>query len=321
VLRSNCEIVQEHGIDFVSDRLGTHKAWKPYRVVRTVEEAADRDYAFVVCTFKCLPDVVTTPTLLAPILARLALTSQPTAFVLIQNGIGIEDDLLAALAETKAGADNIVISGCAWVNATAMDGGRKVTQYGNERLVLGYHRPGAALKTAISFSDSRARQVLDDYCELLRSGGANIEAAEDADIARWRKVLWNASLSTLCTLTRAPACAVLANASSRTALASIMHEVLTVASASLSPSQASEEVLADSVVEHIITQESPSSTFRPSMLVDLDAGRPIELEAIVGGVLKKARAHDVQTPRLDMVYAALSVMQSELIARRNTGGQ
>ncbi|OCH90915.1 hypothetical protein OBBRIDRAFT_562509 [Obba rivulosa] len=320
VCRSNYDVVQEHGIDFVSDRLGTHAAWKPYRVVRTVEEAADRDYVFVVCAFKCLPDVITTPALLTPILARLATASQPTAFVLLQNGVGIEDDLLAALAETKPGADNVVISGCAWVDATAVDGGRKVTQFGNERLVLGYHHPAATLKTAASFSDARAHEVLDGFCGLLRAGGANVEAAEDVDIARWRKVLWNASFSTLCTLARVPVCAVLANDSSCAAVASIMREVLSVAHAALPPTQGLKEVLSDSVVNNIIEHENHESTFRPSMLVDLDAGRPMEVEAIVGGVLRRARAHGVQTPQLDLIYAALNVMQRELIKRRGSAG-
>lgn len=39
------------------------------------------------------------------------------------------------------------------------------------------------------------------------------------------------------------------------------------------------------------------SPFRPSMLVDLDLGRPMEVEAIVGGVIRKAREYGVQTPQ------------------------
>ena len=91
---------------------------------------------------------------------------------------------------SQQGLNNTVLSGCAWVDVTAMDDGRRVTQFGNERLVLGYHRPGADLQSAASFTDALGRSVLEGFCELLRAGGANVEAAEDADIARWRKVLW-----------------------------------------------------------------------------------------------------------------------------------
>ncbi|OBZ69049.1 hypothetical protein A0H81_11213 [Grifola frondosa] len=217
VCRSNYDIVREHGIDFVSDGFGTHSAWKPYRVVRTVADAADRSYAYVVCAFKCLPDITTTPALLAPLLTPLLANE----FVLLQNGIGIEDDLLAALPVPVP-----VLSGCAWVDATTVDGGRKVTQFGNERLVIGAHHPPSS-------SPAPARAALDNFCALLRAGGAAPEATDDIDAARWRKVLWNASFSTICTLTRADVGAVLATPSARAALADIMEEVLRVAAAAL----------------------------------------------------------------------------------------
>ena len=109
---------------------------------------------------------------------------------------------------------------------------------------------------------------------------------------------------------------VLALDSSRQALKDIMAEVLTVARASLTPSPAVEQELSDAVIDRIIANESSNSVFRPSMLVDLDHGRPMEVEAIVGGVLRRARARGVPTPRMDLIYAGLSVIQSNLIKGR-----
>lgn len=37
--------------------------------------------------------------------------------------------------------------------------------------------------------------------------------------------------------------------------------------------------------------------YRPSMLVDLDYGRPMEVEVIVGNVVRKARELGVQVPQ------------------------
>ncbi|KAI0712431.1 ketopantoate reductase PanE/ApbA C terminal-domain-containing protein [Earliella scabrosa] len=319
VCRSNYDALQEHGLDIESDRLGTRNAWKPYRVVRTVEEAADRLYAYVICAYKCIPEITTTPALLSPILSKLrsgdgtSSEGRPTTFVLLQNGIGIEDDLLEALS--KISAPTVVISGCCWVDTTAVDGGRKVVQHGNETLVLGYHLP-ATSTSANESVEKTAQDSLNALCALFSAAGSVTQAAPDADIARWRKVLWNASFSTLCTLTRAHVGDVLANPSSRQALKDIMAEVLTVARASLPPSPAVDETLSDAVIDSIIEHENPQSVFRPSMLVDLDCGRPMEVEAIVGGVLRRARAKGVPTPRLDLVYAGLSVIQGKLIGGR-----
>ena len=58
-------------------------------VVKSVDHAADRDYGFIVCATKCVPEVLATSILLEPLLSRLSSTSQ-TTIVLLQNGIGIE---------------------------------------------------------------------------------------------------------------------------------------------------------------------------------------------------------------------------------------
>ncbi|KAL7279797.1 hypothetical protein ACG7TL_006204 [Trametes sanguinea] len=306
-------IREDEGLDIDSDRFGTHFAWKPYRVVRTVEEAADRHYSYVICAFKCLPEIVTTPALLCPVLSRLKTSpsKEPTTFVLLQNGIGIEDDLLAELSNIDV--PTVVLSGCCWVDTTAVDSGRKIVQHGNERLVLGYHQPPGGFK---DMAEELSKRSLETLCSLLRSAEGNVEAASDVDVARWRKVLWNASFSTLCTLTRCHVGDVLALETSRLALRDIMAEVLTVARASLPPSELREQVLADHVVDQIIEHENPRSVFRPSMLVDLDNGRPMEVEAIVGGVLRRGKAKGVATPKLDLVYAALAVVQSKLVKTR-----
>lgn len=99
----------------------------------------------------------------------------------------------------------------------------------------------------------------------------------------------------------------------RAELAAIMAEVLSVAHAALPPSDSLSSTLSTSVVQEIIANENPKSNFKPSMLVDLEARRPMEVEAIVGGVLHKAKAAGVKVPRLELVYASLKVIQLGLL--------
>jgi 2-dehydropantoate 2-reductase len=44
------------------------------------------------------------------------------------------------------------------------------------------------------------------------------------------------------------------------------------------------------------------SLFKPSMLVDLEHSRPIEVEAIIGGIVRKARDLAVETPRCVLLH-------------------
>jgi 2-dehydropantoate 2-reductase len=46
-----------------------------------------------------------------------------------------------------------------------------------------------------------------------------------------------------------------------------------------------------------IIQRTKPSDFKPSMLVDLEAGRPIEVEVILGEVVRKAAEVGVPVPR------------------------
>jgi 2-dehydropantoate 2-reductase len=65
-----------------------------------------------------IPDLWPTATLLSPLLTHSA------TFVLIQNGIGVHEELRSILPD-----DVTIISGCAWVDATILDGG-KILKHG-----------------------------------------------------------------------------------------------------------------------------------------------------------------------------------------------
>jgi len=50
--------------------------------------------------------------------------------------------------------------------------------------------------------------------------------------------------------------------------------------------------------------KSPA-TSRASMMMDLLAGRPIEIEALLGSVIRRGRAAGIATPVFDALYAVL----------------
>jgi len=60
---------------------------------------------------------------------------------------------------------------------------------------------------------------------------------------------------------------------------------------------------------------SATLDFKPSMLLDVEAGRPCELEPIIGSLLDRARAKGVPTPRLDIAYATLKIHQEQATQR------
>ncbi|THH14306.1 hypothetical protein EW146_g6017 [Bondarzewia mesenterica] len=263
-----------------------------YVAVARPEDAADRKYDFVVCTFKALPDVMSTSKLIGPLL------SSTNNFVLIQNGIGIHADL------QEARPDANIISSCAWIDVTTLDGGRSVVQSGSNRLTSGLHA-GPSLQTSTGVPIDEGRQALQLFHNVLVAGGAGSEMTDDIEAARWQKILWNASISTLCTVTRGPVADLLAGQvlpATLPVVKALMTEIITVArksgvSESKLPVQKADQVIEDCLNQYSDTRTSTPSQFKPSMLVDLEAGRPMEVEPILGGVVKIANKHGVETPR------------------------
>jgi len=54
---------------------------------------------------------------------------------------------------------------------------------------------------------------------------------------------------------------------------------------------------------------------KTSMLQDIEAGRPIELEALVGSVVELGRITGVATPQIDAVYAVASLLARTVQSR------
>jgi 2-dehydropantoate 2-reductase len=52
--------------------------------------------------------------------------------------------------------------------------------------------------------------------------------------------------------------------------------------------------------------------FKPSMLQDVEAGRRIELEALLGAPREIAARHGIATPTLDRIYAKTHQLAEEL---------
>ncbi|KAA1095875.1 hypothetical protein PGTUg99_034641 [Puccinia graminis f. sp. tritici] len=59
----------------------------------------------------------------------------------------------------------------------------------------------------------------------------------------------------------------------------------------------------------------PKPAFKPSMLIDVEMNRPMELEPIVGAVLDRARSKAIETPRLDLLYSVLKVLQEQAVSQ------
>ncbi|MBO0684482.1 MAG: 2-dehydropantoate 2-reductase [Candidatus Dormibacteraeota bacterium] len=129
--------------------------------------------------------------------------------------------------------------------------------------------------------------------ELVRAGlKAPISGRIREEI--WLKLVGNATLNPLSALTRASLGGMLADPGMRALTLALMQEVQAVAH--------SLGVRLPLDVEHRLQGASELGDHRTSMLQDVEAGRPLEVEALVGSVVELAAQAEVPVPSLRTVY-------------------
>ena len=115
--------------------------------------------------------------------------------------------------------------------------------------------------------------------------------------ARWQKLVWNIPFSTLAiSAGGVNTHHILEDDGLRNLARELMVETIAAANGHACA------IEAGPLIEKMFTTTSTMGPYRPSMLVDYEEKRPLEVEAILGEPVRRARQVGVATPRLEMNY-------------------
>lgn len=118
----------------------------------------------------------------------------------------------------------------------------------------------------------------------------------------WVKLLGNVAFNPLSVLTRATLARMAADPAVREVVAQIMAEVMAVA--------AGTGVEVPVSIDQRIAGAAKVGEHKTSMLQDLEAGRPLELEPVVGAVLEMGARHGVEMPITRAIYASTKLLEA-----------
>ncbi len=148
------------------------------------------------------------------------------------------------------------------------------------------------------------RERIERLAALFERAGINVERPDNVRRSIWYKLWGNATINPLSALTRSTADKLLADAALRSWMLEAMTELAAVGAAIGCPiSESGEDRMA-------VTAKL--GAFKTSMLQDVEAGRPIELEALLGAPREIALRARVPTPQLDRLYAMTRLMGESL---------
>jgi 2-dehydropantoate 2-reductase len=208
------------------------------------------------------------------------LLHERTAIATLQNGLG-SDEQLAALF----GAERVLGGLCfICLNRTAPG------------VVECYH-PGSISLGEFGRSAGARTQALSD---AWRRAGVTCVLTDNLAEMRWRKLCWNVPFNGLTIAAGGVTTDQIVGDTRRLEEAWALMREIQAAAATLG------FVISDAFLEKQVTVTREMGAYRPSSLIDYQDGRAVEVEAIWGEPLRRARAAGVATPHLAALYETLS---------------
>ena len=229
--------------------------------------------------------------------AMRSLLSPGTKVLPLQNGVEASAQLQQAL-----GREHTLVGLCRLISAVVDPG--QIRQVGPEPMVALGEPDGAAL--------SPNAKVLAD---ALAAAGVVVQTPLDIQAALWEKLLFIAAVSGTGAVARAAIGEVRNCPPTRELCLQLMREVEAVA-------RARNIRLDEDVVPRTLAfVDSLPTAGTASMQRDITAGKPSELEAIVGAVVRFGDSLGVPTPTMNYVYASLLPQEWHARGIHNLGTQ
>lgn len=285
VCRSNYEVVKEKGFKLISLKYGNVQI-RPDHVVKTTAECPPGTrYDFILVCSKSFPG--SKPSLSDMIRPAVG-GHDDTAIVLAQNGVDIEDEV------AREFPNNPILSGVIYCPTTQIEPG--VVEYPEMMNLL---EVGTYPANAPASHQAKARQL----AEFMIKAGGGAVVHDNIQIPRWQKIVHNAAWNSICALTLCTDGGFLSTSDPFACdlAKGVMLEVVALAKTIGIPNI--DESTAEEKFSIGMKRMELNAGRAPSMLQDVRQGRPFEVEAIIGNVVRLGRQYHVSMPRLETVYA------------------
>lgn len=215
-------------------------------------------------------------TLLPPIIGP------DTTVVLIQNGLGIEEKLAVDFPDLSiAGGLGFICSG--------KFGPGHIVHAEHGKITLGSHQGGNL-------------DCLRQVCADFKAAGVPSELSDDLLVSRWRKLVWNVPYNGLTVVLNALTSDLMTNPSTYQLCKDLMLEVIGAANAN---GVAVGVDFAQVMLEYTLDMKP----YAPSMRLDFDYKRPMEIDAIYTATLDAGLKAGCDMPKVRMLEQQLRFIQ------------
>lgn len=208
------------------------------------------------------------------------LLHERTMLLILQNGLGNEANFGAAR----------VLGGLCFVCLSRVSPGL-IEHYDIGRVILGEYQ---------GYPQARTHDISWEF----KRCGIVCTVAENLALEHWHKLVWNIPFNGLSlTMGGLDTAAILADEDLRASALALMDEVIAAANKC-------GYALSTVVALEQMKRTQSLGAYKPSTLLDFEAGRPLEIEAIWGEPLRRATAAGAEMPLLAALHAQLKELAS-----------
>jgi len=191
-----------------------------------------------------------------------AVMHENTVVIMIQNGLGVEKKL-------SRDFPNISIAGGLAFVASSKIGKGHIAHYDYGTLTLGFYQNPNNI-------------ILNQVSEDINNAGIKCSYVEDLQMARWKKLLWNIPFNGVCVVLNTKTDELVKNPKSKELIKELMNEVVVAANhCGVS--------LQSDAIDDMINSTLKMKPYAPSMKLDFDFKRPLEIEAIYSNPIQEAK--------------------------------
>lgn len=205
--------------------------------------------------------------------------------ILLQNGLGVEEDLADQLN------DVFIAGGLAFICSNKIGPGHiHHLDYG--KLIIGsYNVPDQEV----------LKQVVADF----QAAGIPTDLSADLWFARWQKLVWNIPFNGMTVVLNTTTDKIMANEQTRELSKELMLEVIHGANACGVP-------LKESLAQQMIDMTIKMKPYAPSMKLDYDHRRPMEIGYIYSKPIETARKVGFEMHKISVLEKQLRFIQSHM---------
>ncbi|WP_457567690.1 ketopantoate reductase family protein [Desulfurobacterium sp.] len=207
------------------------------------------------------------------------------AVVSIQNGIENEEILAKYLGSDR------VIGATAFIGSYVREPGVVVHE------AAGLLEIGEIVTTTVT---DRIKRI----AEEMTQAGVEVRISRNIKYTLWKKLMWNVAFNPYSVVTRATVGEMIAHPEASGVLRHLMEECMKVA-------DVCGVKLKRETAEKYMKSSPDLMSYKTSMLLDFERGKPLEIDGITGALIRKAEKRGVEVPYNRCVYATVLLLDEK----------